>query len=48
MRGQTLTPIGRPANTVDWWEQPDSEGVFGQYGYCGATAARTFFAGTAT
>lgn len=28
-----------PADAVASWNQPDSEGYFDQYGYCGATAA---------
>jgi len=35
-----LTYIGSSyAGAPRSWEQPDSEGIFGQYGYCGATAA---------
>ena len=35
----TLTQINRPSGVVDSWSQPDSEGILGQNGYCGATAA---------
>ncbi|MBX3231761.1 MAG: hypothetical protein KIT84_42720 [Labilithrix sp.] len=34
-----MVPISAPAGAVASWAQPDSEGAFDQYGYCGATAA---------
>jgi hypothetical protein len=34
-----MTEIDRPPGAPDSWDQPDSEGWFNQYGYCGATAA---------
>jgi hypothetical protein len=35
----TLEPTSRPRGAPESWNQPDSEGVLGQNGYCGATAA---------
>lgn len=32
---ETTAPRGAPRS----WQQPDSEGLFGRFGYCGATAA---------
>jgi hypothetical protein len=34
-----LEAVDRPAGAPFAWGQPASEGYFGQYGYCGATAA---------
>jgi hypothetical protein len=34
-----LEAIDRPSGAPPPWDQPPSEGTFGQYGYCGATAA---------
>lgn len=34
-----MNKIERPAGVPASWDQPPSEGSFGQYGYCGATAA---------
>jgi len=34
-----MVGISAPADAVASWAQPDSEGTFDQYGYCGATAA---------
>lgn len=34
-----MTEVDRPTGARDSWDQPDSQGWFDQYGYCGATAA---------
>lgn len=34
-----MVSISAPPDAVGSWHQPDSEGTFDQYGYCGATAA---------
>lgn len=35
----SLTPTAAPPGAPGSWAQPDSEGILGQNGYCGATAA---------
>ena len=32
-------PVPRPPGAPESWPQPPSDGIFGQWGYCGATAA---------
>jgi hypothetical protein len=34
-----MSEISAPPDAVGSWAQPESEGIFGQNGYCGATAA---------